>query len=183
MKPLSYILLLLAGSVTMNASVIDTLTINLSPIIPGSELSGSVTLSAALTPGESTPIVLTFSDPADYSPSPVDGTLTVGSGIGGNTVGFSELTFTDLLNNSVIHLMTRGMATCATSVSDPDGIPCQANGGWEDNDPASYTGTYSVTAEYCPPSSVPEPSYSIPMLLAGVGMSAYGIMKFSGGRP
>jgi hypothetical protein len=167
MKPLSYILLLFAGSLTMHASVIYTLDVNLSPIVPGSEMSGSVTLGAPLTPGESTPIVFTFSDPADYSPSPVDGTLTVGSGIGGNTVGFSELTFTDLLNDSTIHLMTRGMATCPTSASDTAGIPCQANGGWEDGDPADYTGTYSVSAASWVTNTVPEPSYSFPLLAVG----------------
>lgn len=168
MKPLSYIVLLFAGSLTMHASVIYTLDINLSPIIPGSEMSGSVTLSTPLTPGQSTPIVFTFSDPADYSPSPVDGTLAVGSGIGGNTVGFPETTFTDLLNNSTINLMTRGMATCPTSASNTAGIPCQANGGWEDGDPADYTGTYSVSVAYAASNTVPEPSYSFPLLVAGV---------------
>jgi len=167
MKPLSYILLLFAGSLTMHASVIYTLDVNLSPIVPGSEMSGSVTVGAPLTPGESTPIIFTFSDPADYSPSPLDGTLTVGSGIGGFTVAFPETTFTDLLTHKTINLMARGMATCPATSINASGIPCEANGGWQDNDPADYTGTYSVSVAYGSSSPVPEPSYSIPLLVVG----------------
>jgi|SRR5208283_1959214 len=177
MKLFSYTLLLFAGSLTMHASVIYTLDVNLSPIVPGSEMSGSVTVGAPLTPGESTPIVFTFSDPADYSPAPLDGTLTVGSGIGGFTVAFSELTFKDLLKNSTINLMTRGMATCPTSSTNASGIPCQANGGWQDNDPADYTGTYSVSVTYGSSSPVPEPGYSIPLLAVGAVLVRRRAMK------
>jgi hypothetical protein len=168
MKALSLSLLLLfAGSVAVEATPIEIVTIDLSPFHAGSELTGSVSLTAPLTAGDSVPIDFTFSDPADYSAGPLSGMLTIGNGIGGNTVRFSALTFTNLANNSTINLTVRVAALCTASTSTPDGFPCEADGQWQDGDPAKFTGAYSVSAM----NSVPEPGYSVPLLFACAGLA------------
>jgi hypothetical protein len=52
--------------------------------------------------------------------------------------------------------MPSGQAQCA-------GFPCSATGGFEDNSPAAFRSTYTVTA-------APEPGYGliVPVLLVGI---------------
>jgi len=130
----------------------------------GSVLQGSVTLASPPMPGDSTPIALSFTDPADYSPTSLMGTLMFGNGSGSNiTFRFSTLTFTNLSNNATVILLVKAPAQCVVGPSNPLGVPCQATGLWQDHDPQRTSGSYSVTA-----ADVPEPGYG--MLLGVVGM-------------
>ncbi len=165
MKQILLASLLIAGAGLTKAGVIETLSIDLSPYHAGSVLSGSAFLAGPLQVGDSTPITLTFSDPSDYSPTSLTTTLSVTSGGIGEAERFSLLTFTDLSNNSTIDLMVKAPAQCVVSGSNPTGVPCVANGLWQDHDPARFSGSYTVTAADVP---VPEPSYGFLML----GLSA-----------
>lgn len=101
--------LLIASVGLMHAAVIETLSIDLSPLHAGSLLQGSVTLASPPMPGDSTPIALSFTDPADYSPTSLMGTLVFGNGIGANiTFRFSTLTFTNLANNATVNFVGEG---------------------------------------------------------------------------
>jgi hypothetical protein len=144
---------MIGGATLMQASVIETISINLSPINAGSILSGSVTLPGPIPLDGTVSVPLTFNDPLDYSSAALSTTLSVDLGTIGDTVRFSEVTFTNLANNSTVNLMVDAPAQCATSSSNPSGVPCQATGLWQDKDPAAYTGQYFITAI-----SIPEPN-------------------------
>lgn len=60
--------LLVAGAGFVHAAIIETISFDLSPIHPGSVLSGMFTLSNTPMPGDTAPAALSFSDPADYTP-------------------------------------------------------------------------------------------------------------------
>jgi hypothetical protein len=154
-----WIVLFIGGANLIQASVIETLTINLSPINPGSILSGSVTLAAPIPLDGSAPIPLSFSDPTDYGfTSPLTTTLSVALGTTGDTERFSTLVFTNAANNSTIDLMVEAPAQCAVGPS------CQATGLWQDQSPALFTGQYFISAI-----NIPEPGSG--SLLAFLGMS------------
>jgi hypothetical protein len=164
-RTILWTVLLIGGTELMQASVIETLTINLSPINPGSILSGSVTLAAPIPLDGSAPIPLSFNDPADYSfTSPLITTLSVALGTTGDTERFSTLVFTNAANSSTIDLMVEAPAQCAVGPSSPLGVPCQATGLWQDQSPALFTGQYFISAI-----NIPEPGSG--SLLAFLGMS------------
>jgi hypothetical protein len=153
--------LLIAGAGLMRADIIESISINLSNLHPGSTLSGTFTLPNSPMAGNTAPVLLSFSDPADYSPTSVSTTITIGSGtVLAFTVGFSDIVFTNPTGNMFTKnndLTPRGMAQCAS-------FPCTATGGFQDNNPPAFTSTYTITA-----ASVPEPAYGllIPVMLVG----------------
>jgi hypothetical protein len=152
----------LLGASLAQAGIIESISFNLGDLNPGSTLSGTFTLPNSPTAGDTASVALTFSDPSDYSPTSIMGTITIGSGtILSYTVDFSVPNFTDLkgslspINTRDVDLAPFGMAQCAS-------FPCTATGGLQDNSPAVFTSTYTITA-------VPEPAYWIilPILLVG----------------
>ncbi len=148
----------------MRASIIESISFDLSNLHPGSTLSGMFTLSDAPGAGDTAPVVLSFSDPQNYSPTSVNATIMIGNGTFlPFTVGFSGVVFTNpsgnmfTLNND---LMPRGAAQCGS-------FPCTATGGFQDNDPPAFTSTYTIAPAAA---AVPEPAYGLllPVLLACV---------------
>jgi hypothetical protein len=154
--------LLIAGAELMQASIVETISFNLSALHAGSTLSGTFTLSNSPMVGDTAPALLSFSDPSDYSPTSLAATITIGTGIpSGFAVDFSELIFTNpsgtvtRINTRNVDLMRFAFAQCAS-------FPCTATGGFQDRSPAVFTSTYTIA-----PAAVPEPSFTllVPILL------------------
>jgi hypothetical protein len=161
MKKFLLFISLIAGAGLMRADIVESISFDLSSLHPGSTLSGTFTLSDSPVAGNTAPVLLSFSDPQDYSPTSLSETIEIGSGtFRAFTVGFSEIVFTNPSGNMFTtnnHLMPRGLAQC-------DSFPCMTTGGFEDNNPPAFTSTYTIA-----PVSVPEPAYGLllPVLLAG----------------
>ena len=148
--------LLIAGAGLMQAAIIESISLNLSNLHAGSILSGTFTLSNSPVVGDTAPVLLSFSDPSDYSPTSLMATITIGSGTpSGFSVDFSELKFTNLsgtvtpINTKDVDLTRFAFAQCAS-------FPCTATGGFQDRSPAVFTSTYTIA-----PAAVPEPGYSL----------------------
>lgn len=159
-KQLLPVVLFTASAGLMQASAIQSISIDLSPLNPGSILSGSVVLPNPLALGDSVLIPLSFSDPADYTPTNLSTTLSVTAGTPNDQFRFSTITFTNIANNKTYNLMVVGAAACAVD------FPCQATGGYEANSPPAFSGTYTITAAPGTAPNVPEPSYGL--LVSGV---------------
>jgi hypothetical protein len=154
--------LLLSAAGMMQASILESITFDLSPLHAGSTLSGTFALSNSPVPGDTASAQLFFSDPADYSASPLTATITIGNGTFlAYTVGFNDITFTNPSGNMFdknVDLRPNGMAQCAS-------FPCTATGGFEDGFPAAFTATYAIAPVAA---AVPEPGYGlllVPILL------------------
>ena len=151
--------LLILGAGMMQASIVESITFDLSPLHAGSTLSGTFTLSNSPMAGDSASALLSFSDPADYSASPLAATITIGSGTFlAYTVGFDDITFTNPSGNMFdknVDLTTSGMAQCAS-------FPCTATGRFEDGSPAAFTATYTIAPVAA--AAAPEPRYVALML-------------------
>jgi hypothetical protein len=107
MKILLPFTLLLAGAGLMQAAMIETISLDLSPLHAGSMLSGTFTLSDSPMAGDTTPVLLSFNDPSDYLPTSLLATITVLSGTpSGYAIDFSPLTFTNL-SGTVTPINTR----------------------------------------------------------------------------
>ena len=148
--------LLIAGAGLMQAAIIESISLNLSSLHAGSILSGTFTLSNSPVVGDTAPVLLSFSDPSDYSPTSLTATITIVSGTpSGLSVDFSELKFTNLsgtvtpINSKDVDLTRFAFAQCAS-------FPCTATGGFQDRSPAVFTSTYTIA-----PAAVPEPGYSL----------------------
>lgn len=150
----------------MHAAVIQSISIDLSPLHPGSVLSGAVTLANPLVLGSSVQIPLTFSDPADYSPTNLTTTLSVTSGTPNDQFRFSPISFTNLANSKMYNLAVVGAASCAVD------FPCQAIGGVQANSPPAFSTTYTVSASAA--TTVPEPGYGL--LVCGV-VTAFAVRR------
>ena len=162
MKRFLPVVLLIASAELMQASIVEMISFNLSPLHAGSTLSGTFTLSNSPTVGDTAPVLLSFSDPSDYSPTSLIATITIGSGTpSGFSVDFSELMFTNLsgavtpINTKDVDLTRFAFANCAS-------FPCTSTGGFQDRSPAVFTSTYTIA-----PAAVPEPSFTllVPILL------------------
>jgi hypothetical protein len=157
--------LVITGAGLMQASIIETISFNLSDLHAGSTLSGTFTLPNSPMIGDTAPVLLSFSDPSDYSPISLDATITIGNGTpSGFAVEFSELTFTNLSGNTT-PIDTRDVDLTGFSFAQCGSFPCTANGGFEDRSPAVFTSTYAISAV-----TTPEPSFIlvVPLLLAGM---------------
>lgn len=156
--------LLIAGAGLVQAATIQTISLDLSPLHAGSSLSGTFTLSDSPMPGDTAPVLLSFSDPSNYTPTSLTATITILSGTpSGYAVDFSDLTFTNLsgvvspINTRDVNLMRFFFAVCSS-------FPCTATGLFEDRSPAVFSSTYTITPE------IPEPGYAllVPMLLTAI---------------
>lgn len=165
MKPVLPFTLLIAGAGLMQAAIVETISLDLSPLHAGSILSGTFTLSDSPMPGDTAPVLLTFSDPSNYMPTSLMATITILSGTpSGYAVDFSALTFTNLsgavtpINTRDVSLMRFAFAVCAS-------FPCTATGLFQDRSPAVFSSTYTIT-----PAAIPEPGYGllVPMLLTAI---------------
>lgn len=172
MKKFLPCVLFIASAGLMRADIIQSISFDLSNLHPGSTLSGTFSLPNSPVSGDTAPVLLSFSDPQNYTPTSISATIEIGSGtLLEFTVGFSGITFTNpsgnmfTLNNN---LLPRGMAQCAS-------FPCSSTGGFQDNDPPAFNSTYTIAPVAA---AVPEPPYSllIPVLLAAFGLA----LRFSG---
>ena len=157
--------LLIASAGLMRANIIETINFNLSALHRGSTLSGTFSLSDSPAVGDTAPVLLSFSDPVDYSPTSLAATITIESGTpSGYAVRFSDLTFTNLSGDTTpidtkdVDLTGFGFARCAS-------FPCTASGSFQDRSPAVFTSTYTIA-----PAAVPEPSYAllVPIFLMAI---------------
>lgn len=169
MKPVLSFALLIAGAGLMQAAIVETISLDLSPLHAGSILSGTFTLSNSPMPGDTAPVLLSFSDPSNYMPTSLMATITILSGTPtGYAVDFSDLTFTNLsglvspINTRDVNLMRFFFAVCSS-------FPCTATGLFQDRSPAVFSSTYTIT-----PAPVPEPGYGllVPMLLTAIVLTA-----------
>ena len=165
MKILLPCALIVAGAGLMQASILETISFDLSALHPGSTLSGTFTLSDTPAISDTAPVTLSFSDPADYSPISLPATITISNGTPtGFAVLFSALTFTNLSGNTSpidtkdVDLSGFNFAKCAS-------FPCTSSGGFQDRSPAVFNSTYTIT-----PVVVPEPSFTwlVSTLLIGM---------------
>jgi len=157
--------LVIAGVGLMQASIIETISFNLSDLHAGSILSGTFTLPNSPVVGDTAPVLLSFSDPSDYSPTSLDATITIESGTpSGFAVLFSELTFTNL-SGSTTPIDTKDVDLTGFRFAQCASFPCTANGGFEDRSPSVFTSTYTIS-----PVATPEPSFTllVPILLIGM---------------
>jgi len=159
MKKFLLCVLLISGAGMLQASILESITFDLSTLHAGSTLSGTFALSNSPMAGDTASTLLSFSDPADYSASPLAATIRIGSGTTlAFTVGFDAIAFTNPSGNMFtknVDLMSNGMAQCAS-------FPCTASGGFADGSPAAFTATYKIAPAAA---AVPEPSYG-PIVLA-----------------
>jgi hypothetical protein len=164
MKKIIPIALLVASAGLMRGSIIEAISFNLSSLHAGSTLSGTFTLSNTPGVGNTAPVVLSFSDPSDYSPTSLTATITIGGGTPtGFIVSFSELTFTNL-GGSTTPIDTKDVDLTGFAFAKCASFPCTASGGLQDRSPAVFTSTYSIAQV-----PVPEPGYALlfPILIAG----------------
>ena len=158
MKRVLSCFLLLFGASMMQASIIESITFDLSPLHAGSTLSGTFALSDSPMAGDTASAQLSFSDPADYTPSPLTATITIGNGTSlPFTVGFDAISFTNPSGNMFtqnVNLMPSGMAQCAS-------FPCTATGRFEDGSPPAFASTYDIAPAAA---AVPEPAYDLLLL-------------------
>jgi hypothetical protein len=157
--------LVITGAGLMQASIIETISFNLSDLHAGSTLSGTFTLPNSPMAGDTAPVLLSFSDPSDYSPNSLGTTITIETGTpSGFAVLFSGLTFTNL-SGSITPINTREVDLTGFSFAQCSSFPCTANGGIEDQSPAVFTSTYTIS-----PVTTPEPSFTllVPILLTGM---------------
>lgn len=162
MKTLLACALLIAGVGSTQAAINESITLNLSALNPGSTLSGTFALSNSPMSGDTAPVLLSFSDPSDYSPTSLMATITIGSGLpSGFVVFFSELMFTNV-NGMVTPIDTRDVDLTPFSFARCASFPCTSSGGVQDRSPAVFTSTYTLA-----PAAVPEPGYFVlvPFLL------------------
>jgi len=153
---LSCALLIATGAGLMQASIIESISLNLSNLHAGSILSGTFTLSNSPTIGDTAPVLLSFSDPSDYMPTSLMATITIESGTpSGFSVDFSELLFTNL-SGTAIPINTRDVDLTRFAFARCTSFPCTATGGFQDRSPAVFTSTYTIT-----PAAVPEPGYAL----------------------
>ncbi len=136
--------LLLAGAGLTHAAILETITLNLAAANPGSTLSGTFSLSDNPMVGDTAPVTLSFSDPADYSPTTLTSTITVQGGTpSGFAVVFSPLAFTNL-NGVTSPLDTRDISLSAFAFAKCASFPCTATGQFQDRTPALFSSTYTI---------------------------------------
>jgi hypothetical protein len=149
--------LLITGAGLMQAGIIESISLDLSDLHAGSTLSGTFTLSNSPMPGDTAPVLLSFSDPADYMPTSLMATIMIESGTpSGFAVDFSELMFTNL-SGAVTPIDTKDVDLTRFAFAPCASFPCTATGGFEDRSPPVFTSTYTIA----PAAAVPEPGYSL----------------------
>ena len=162
-----FLLVSLTAATNLSAAILETISFDLSALHPGSTLSGSFLLSNSPMVLDSTTAVLNFSDPADYTPSPVTATIRIGNGtVFPFTVTFDTISFTNPsgtispINSRSVNLTAAGMAQCAS-------FPCSATGAFQDNSPALFSARYTIAPAA---TTVPEPGYAtlLGLLLASL---------------
>jgi hypothetical protein len=157
--------ILIAASGMMQGAILESISLNLSDLNAGSTLSGIFTLPDAPTAGDTAPVVLSFSDPSNYTPTSLTATITIESGTpSGFAVDFSGLMFTNL-SGTVTPINTRDVDLTGFAFAQCASFPCTATGGIQDRSPAVFTSTYTIA-----PAAVPEPGYGLllPILLMAI---------------
>jgi len=160
MKTILPLFLLVSGAGVMRDDIIQSISFDLSALHAGSRLAGIFTLSNSPMDGDTAPVLLSFSDPADYTPTTLTSTITIRSGTpSGFAVDFTPLTFTNPggnvtpINTRDVSLTRFAFAVCTT-------FPCTASGGFQDRSPAVFSATYTIAPAAA---AVPEPGYVLPL--------------------
>ena len=158
MKPILMCALLIAGAGVTQAAIIESISLDLSSLHAGSTLSGTFTLSNSPMVGDTAPVLLSFSDPADYAPTSLAATITIEAGTpSGFAVDFTELVFTNLsgvatpIDTRDVDLKRFAFARCTS-------FPCTSGGGFQDRSPAVFSATYTIAPAAA---AVPEPAGSL----------------------
>lgn len=165
LKSLLVCVFAVVGAGLAHASIIEKISIDLSTLHAGSTLSGTFSLNDVPKVGDTAPVLLTFSDPANYTPTSLSATISITSGGIGDAVRFSALSFTNPSGLSTlknINLTVAGAAQCTS-------YPCTATGRFEDGSPAAFSGSYTIT-----PAAVPEPGTGAMFLLSFAGLVMMG---------
>jgi hypothetical protein len=148
--------LLIVGSGMMQGAILESISLNLSDLNAGSTLSGIFMLSDAPVVGDTAPVLLSFSDPSNYTPTSLTATITIEGGTpSGFAVDFSDLMFTNL-SGTVTPIDTRNVDLMRFAFANCASFPCTATGGFQDRSPAVFTSTYTIA-----PATVPEPGYGL----------------------
>lgn len=162
MKAINVAVLIGAAAAMTHAAVIQSITFDLSQIHAGSKLSGTFTLPDSPKSGDTAVAPLTFSDPANYSPTSLNTTITVvTSPTNQLQLDFSQIAFTNLsgvttpINTKDVILQRQAWAVCTS-------FPCSSAGNFQDRTPTVFTGTYTIAPAAT--TGVPEPSYAAPAL-------------------
>jgi hypothetical protein len=172
-------LLLVAAFLTTNegtvrAAVIYQLSVDLFSLNPGSLFFGSTTLGSQIQLGGSTPITLVASPAADYSPSTLNTTLSIGPGpTGFYSASFSPLIFTDNSTGDAEEILVNVPALCPGTPASGGPVDCQTFSEPSGNPPtdgqwiggSGVSGLYSVSIE-----SVVAPETGTEYVLAGLGI-------------
>ena len=153
--------LLIAGAGLMQADIIESISLDLSPLHAGSTLSGTFTLSNTPMAGDTAPALLSFSDPSNYAPTSLTTTIMIETGTpSGFAVVFSPLMFTNL-SGTVTPINTRDILLTPFAFAMCASFPCTATGGFQDRSPAVFTSKYTIA-----PAAVPEPGYGLLVLVS-----------------
>jgi hypothetical protein len=145
--------LLVAGAGLTQAAILETISLNLTALNPGSTLLGTFSLSNSPAVGDTASVVLSFSDPSNYSPTSMMSTISIISGTpSGFAVIFSPLTFTNL-SGVITPIDTKDVSLTAFAFAKCASFPCTSSGLFEDRSPAVFNSTYTIA-----PASVPEPN-------------------------
>ena len=165
MKKVLPFAMLIAGAGFMQAAIVQNISLDLSALHAGSTLSGTFTLSDNPMAGDTAPVILTFSDPANYSPATLMSTITVEERTPtGFAIGFESLQFTNL-SGDVTPINTRDIDLFRFFFARCDSFPCTATGLFQDRSPAVFTAEYTIT-----PATVPEPGYAVLLSVLLTGM-------------
>ena len=170
MKLLLPFTLLIAGAGLMQADIVQTISFDLSALHAGSTLSGTFALSNTPMIGDTSSASLSFSDPADYTPTSLTTTITIQGSTppGGFAIDFSSLAFTNL-SGVTTPINTRDVLLNRTLHAQCASFPCTATGLFEDRNPPVFTAQYTIAPGAA--AVIPEPGYSllVAVLLIGLG--------------
>ena len=168
MRATVVLVMILGGATLTKADIIETISLDLSALNPGSTLSGSFALPDSPPYPGTAPVTLSFSDPSDYSPTSLTTTISTGVVYFGPVNFFDPAIFmeTGYTGPEEIEVGTVGYgaapAICYT-------FPCTSQGsflivGLTGAVPHTYA-EFTIT-----PTPVPEPRYAllVPLLFLGI---------------
>ena len=167
MKTILSLTWLIASAGLLQADIIQTISLDISALHPGSVLSGTFSLPDSPMPGDTASVLLTFTDPQNYTPTSLTTTISLFSGTpSGTAVTFDALQFTNL-SGTATPINTRDVSLTPFFFAVCNSFPCTATGLFQDRSPAVFNAEYRITPASAP---IPEPTYALlfPTVLAAL---------------